>query len=127
MNSIDAEGDEGTPDTMYGGFGQDVLFADNGDVLSGGAHDGRFQILAVDSMDPVTITDFSDGDELYFREWILKGSCDGFRYLSFISSSLNASVGVLHPRHFLGVPFRRSQIDFISRFESVATGASLGK
>ncbi|WP_235962785.1 site-specific integrase, partial [Jannaschia marina] len=31
-----------------------------------------------------------------------------FRYLSFIISSLNASVGVRHPRHFLGVPFRRS-------------------
>ena len=59
--------------------------------------------------------------------WILKGRCDGFRYLSFISSSLKASVGVFHPRHFLGVPFKRSQIDFISRFESAATGASLGK
>lgn len=62
-----------------------------------------------------------------FYHWILKGRCDGFRYLSFISSSLNASVGVLHPRHFLGVPFKRSQIDFISRFERVATGASRGK
>lgn len=31
-----------------------------------------------------------------------------------------------HPRHFLGVPFKRSQIDFICRFESAATGASLG-
>ena len=59
--------------------------------------------------------------------WILKGRCDGFRYLSFISSSLNASVGVRHPRHFLGVPFKRAQIDFISRFESAAKGASLGK
>jgi hypothetical protein len=61
------------------------------------------------------------------HKWILKGRCDGFRYLSFISSSLNASVGVLHPRHFLGVPFKRSQIDFISRFESSATGASRGR
>ena len=60
-------------------------------------------------------------------KWILKGRCDGYRYLSFMSSSLNASVGVRHPRHFLGVPFKRSQIDFISRFESAATGASLGK
>ena len=59
--------------------------------------------------------------------WILKGRCDGFRYLSLFSSSLKASVGVLHPRHFLGVPFKRSQIDFISRFESAATGASLGR
>ncbi|MDO6480975.1 hypothetical protein Q4518_15305, partial [Shimia thalassica] len=28
------------------------------------------------------------------REWNLKGRCDGVRYLSFISSSLKASVGV---------------------------------
>ena len=28
---------------------------------------------------------------------------------------------------FLGVPFKRAKIDFISRFESAATGASLGK
>ena len=66
---------------------------------------------------------------MYFvpDRWIHKGRCDGFRYLSFISYSLNASVGVLHPRHFLGVLFKRSQIDFISRFESVATGASRGR
>jgi len=43
MNSVDAEGDEGTPDTMYGGFGNDVLFADNGDVLSGGG--GKMGVL----------------------------------------------------------------------------------
>jgi hypothetical protein len=59
--------------------------------------------------------------------WNLKARCDRIRYLSFISSSLNASVGVRHPRHFLGVLFKRSQIDFISRFESAATGASRGK
>ena len=53
--------------------------------------------------------------------------CDSVRYLSFISSSLNASVGVRHPKHFLGVVFKRSQIDFISRFESAATGAYLGR
>lgn len=68
MNSIDAEGDEGTADTMYGGFGEDVLFADNGDVLSGGAQDDRFQILATDNMDPVTITDFAEGDTFFLRD-----------------------------------------------------------
>jgi len=30
---------------------------------------------------------------IYYRNWILKGRCDGFRYLSFINSSLKASVG----------------------------------
>jgi hypothetical protein len=53
------------------------------------------------------------GDIIALR-WILKGRCDGFRYLSFIRSSPKASVGVRHPRHFLGVAFKRSQIDFIS-------------
>lgn len=61
------------------------------------------------------------------RRWNLKARCDKILYLSFINSSLNASVGVRHPRHFLGVLFKRSQIDFISRFESAATGASRGK
>lgn len=31
------------------------------------------------------------------------------------------SVGVRQPRHFLGVPFSRSQIAFILRFESAAS------
>ncbi|UOA28951.1 hypothetical protein [Pseudosulfitobacter sp. DSM 107133] len=40
------------------------------------------------------------------KTWNLKGRCDGFRYLSFISSSLKASVGVRHPRLFVsGVEF----------------------
>lgn len=68
MNSIDAEGDEGTFDTMYGGFGEDVLFADDGDVLSGGGQDDRFQILATEGMTPVTITDFSQGDTFFLRD-----------------------------------------------------------
>lgn len=68
MNSIDAEGDEGTADTMYGGFGEDTMFADNGDVLSGGAQDDRFNILATDNMNPVTITDFAAGDEILIRD-----------------------------------------------------------
>ena len=59
--------------------------------------------------------------------WNLKARCDRFLYLSLFSSSLNASVGVRHPKHFLGVMFMRSQIDFISRFESAATGASRRK
>ncbi|MFT4916022.1 MAG: hypothetical protein ACI9C3_001888, partial [Yoonia sp.] len=55
-----------------------------------------------------------------------QGRCDSLLYLSFISFPLNASVGVRHPRHFLGVPFKRSQIDFISRFESATIDASRG-
>lgn len=69
------------------------------------------------------VSDYSDNG----NGWILKGRCDGFPYLGFISSSLNASVGVLHPGHVPDVPFKRSQIDFISRFESAATGAPPGR
>ena len=68
MNSIDAIGDEGTADTMYGGFGEDVLFADNGDVISGGGQDDRFQITATDDMNPVTITDYAEGDQIFLRD-----------------------------------------------------------
>lgn len=59
--------------------------------------------------------------------WNLKARCDRFLYLSSFISSLKASVGVRHPKHFLGVMFMRSQIDFTSRFESAATGASRRK
>lgn len=86
MNSVDAEGDEGTPDTMYGGFGNDVLFADNGDVLSGGAQDDRFQITVTDDMDPVTVTDFADGDTLFLRD-----PEGGFQIIERISSEVSES------------------------------------
>ncbi len=54
-------------------------------------------------------TEVVDGDlSQYFDTipwilaWILKGRCDRFRYLSFIISSLKASVGVRHPRRSRG-------------------------
>ncbi len=84
MNSVDAESDEGTPDTMFGGFGQDVLFADNGDVLSGGAQDDRFQITVTDDMDPVTVTDFTAGDTLFLRD-----PDGGYQIAERISTSLS--------------------------------------
>ena len=63
------------------------------------------------------------------RVWILKGRCDGFRYLSFICSSLNTSVGVRHPGRFLGVPFKRwfylelqSECDHQTSEESIENG-----
>ena len=68
MSSIDDETDQGTPDTMFGGFGNDVLFADDGDTLSGGAGDDRFQLYTAAGDDPVTITDFTAGDELFIRD-----------------------------------------------------------
>ena len=86
MNSVDAEGDEDTSDTMYGGFGNDVLFADNGDVLSGGGQDDRFQITITDDMDPVTVTDFADGDTLFLRD-----PEGGFQIIERISTEVSES------------------------------------
>tara|TARA_R110002051_G_scaffold7035_15_gene33138 strand:- start:4791 stop:6197 length:1407 start_codon:yes stop_codon:yes gene_type:complete len=68
MSSIDDESDQDTADTMYGGFGNDVLFADDGDTLSGGAGDDRFQLFTAAGDDPVMITDFTAGDELLIRD-----------------------------------------------------------
>lgn len=64
---------------------------------------------------------------MFLRSCSFKGRCDDYRYLSFIISSLKASIGVRHPRHFLGVPFRRSQIAFVLRFENAASSVSRGK
>jgi hypothetical protein len=57
----------------------------------------------------------------------LKGGCDRLRYLSFTISSLKASVGVRHPRHFRGVAFSLSLISFIWGPERDARGVSRGR
>ena len=53
---------------MFGGFGEDVMFVDKGDVVTGGAHYDRFQVITNIESDAVTITDFEDGDTLYLRD-----------------------------------------------------------
>ena len=50
-----------------------------------------------------------------------------FPHVSFIMFSLMASVGVWHSRHFPGVPFTRTQIAFIMRFECAASWVSRDK
>lgn len=83
MNSLDAVGDEGTADTMYGGFGEDSMFADNGDVMSGGGQNDSFNIIVTDNMAPVTITDFAAGDQLSIRD-----DEGGFQVIERISTDL---------------------------------------
>ena len=68
MNSIDDADDQGTADTKYGGFGEDVMFADSGDTISGGAQEDRFNVIVTGSSDPVTITDYEAGEELAIRD-----------------------------------------------------------
>ena len=86
INAIDADGDEGTPDTLYGGFGRDALFGDNGDVMSGGPQEDRFNIVATDNMDPVTITDFAEGDTLLIRD-----DAGGFQVIERITTVASES------------------------------------
>ena len=86
MNSIDAEGDANTTDTMFGGFGNDVLFADSGDVLSGDTGVDKFQITATDSMNPLTITDFEDGEQIFLRD-----KDGGFQVIESIKTQLAAN------------------------------------
>lgn len=83
MNAIDADGDEGTADRMYGGFGEDVMFADNGDVLTGGAQDDRFHVSVTEDMDPVIVTDFTQGDTLFLRDG------NGFQVLERITTQVS--------------------------------------
>jgi Ca2+-binding RTX toxin-like protein len=76
MNSVDDADDLGTADTMYGGFGEDVMFADGGDVISGGGQEDRFNIIATATSAPATITDYEAGEELAIRD------ADGGYYIS---------------------------------------------
>ena len=68
ITTVDDDTSQDTPDTVFGGFGEDVMFVDHGDVVSGGAHDDRFQVITDIEGDAVTITDFEDGDTLYLRD-----------------------------------------------------------
>ena len=68
ISTVDDDTSQDTPDTVFGGFGEDVMFVDHGDVVSGGAHDDRFQVITDVEGDAVTITDFEDGDTPYLRD-----------------------------------------------------------
>ena len=67
ISTVDDDTSQVTSDTVVGGFGEDLMFVDNDDVVSGGAHDDRFQVITDIESDAVTITDFEDGDTLYLR------------------------------------------------------------
>jgi Ca2+-binding RTX toxin-like protein len=54
-------GDHGT-DALYGGFGSDYLFGDNGDTVSGGSGEDFFAVNWVSGNAPVTVTDYSEED-----------------------------------------------------------------
>ena len=68
ISTVDDDTSQVTSDTVFGGFGEDLMFVDNDDVVSGGAHDDRFQVITDIEGDAVTITDFEDGDTLYLRD-----------------------------------------------------------
>lgn len=54
------------PDLLFGGAGNDTLFGDHGDVLSGGFDDGvdLFVVVQRTDAEPVTIADFDAADSI---------------------------------------------------------------
>lgn len=68
-----------SPDTVEGGFGDDVLFVDQGDVATGGRDNDSFVIdlfgATLTGYQPVTITDYTGGEDLL----VLEGSADLLR------------------------------------------------
>ena len=64
ISTLDAEG-EATPDTADGGFGNDLMLADSGDVVTGGGGNDTFKLpIETGTEDPVIITDYEDGERL---------------------------------------------------------------
>lgn len=65
LDTVDAAGEPDTPDSLFGGFGADVLAGDGGDIMSGGAaEDVFFVILSGGGGDPAVITDYEAGERL---------------------------------------------------------------
>lgn len=86
INVVDDESSANTADEVFGGFGDDAIFLDAGDTASGGDGDDRFQILSDGSGDPVTITDFEEGDTFLIRH-----PEEGFIVQERITSELSAN------------------------------------
>ncbi len=54
----------GQSSTVSGGFGNDFIRGDDGDVLTGGPGDDDFELYTNGALDPVTITDFDPAEEV---------------------------------------------------------------
>jgi Ca2+-binding RTX toxin-like protein len=67
INVVDDETSPDTADTVFRGFGNDAIFADGGDVITGGQGTDRFQLLTDPDGDPVIITDYEVGDTFLLR------------------------------------------------------------
>lgn len=64
ISTVDAAG-EATPDEVNGGFGNDLLMVDNGDVVTGGGGNDTFMLpILTGTEDPVIITDYTDSESL---------------------------------------------------------------
>ncbi|KIN62445.1 hypothetical protein Z946_1303 [Sulfitobacter noctilucicola] len=60
ISTLDAETDGSTPDSIHGGYGNDTLIGDDGDILTGGFGDDSFVVAAASDQPgaPVVLTDF---------------------------------------------------------------------
>lgn len=62
--AVDNIGVEGQPDILSGGFGTDLIFGDDGDIITGGAREDTFVAVFDEANDdPVTITDYDPATE----------------------------------------------------------------
>ncbi len=65
LNTVDTGAVDATADTLFGGFGDDVLQADTLDVISGGAGTDLFELTEIDvAGEPARITDAEAGETI---------------------------------------------------------------
>lgn len=64
LSAIDQNNGPDEADRLYGGYGNDVLAADEGDTVTGGAGQDAFRIVFENDGPPTTITDYSAGEEI---------------------------------------------------------------
>ena len=91
INVVDDETFPDTADTVFRGFGNDAIFADGGDVITGGQGTDRFQLLTDPDGDPVIITDYEVGDTFLLR------NPDGRLVISELISTEVAENGLFNP------------------------------
>lgn len=64
LASLDDSNDPSEADSLFGGFGADVLLADEGDVVSGGNGTDFFGVAFANDGEPTTISDYEAGEEI---------------------------------------------------------------
>lgn len=92
LTTTDQNG-EGTPDVANGGFGNDFIIADDGDVVTGGGGTDTFTVpILTGTEDPVTITDFTSQERLIVE--VLEMPDDESATASLSDDGLNTEIKI---------------------------------